>query len=221
MKRVLVIAPHADDEFIGVGGTILKEISNGNEVYVCIVTKGLPPVFDEKYGNEIQMEARKCHIQAGVKKTFYLNFPAVMLEEQHRYDINNKLLEVINEIKPNEVYIPHYGDMQKDHQIVAEACMVALRPKYANSPNKIYSYETLSETGWNFPSVNNAFIPNRFVDISNYINDKIRCLECYKSQLSSFPNARSLDAIIHLARFRGALMNVQAAEAFMVIREID
>lgn len=221
MKRILVIAPHADDEFIGVGGTILKEITNKNEVYVCVVTKGMPPLFNEDYANNIQLEAKKCHLEAGIKKTFFLDFPAVMLEQQHRYEINDRILEIVKEVKPDEVYIPHHGDMQKDHQIVAEACMVALRPKYSFSPKRIYSYETLSETGWNIPNCNNAFIPNRFVDISEQLEEKIRCLNFYESQLSAFPNARSIEAIVHLAKHRGSLMFVQAAEAFMVIREID
>ena len=221
MKRILVIAPHADDEFIGVGGTIIKEIENGNEVYVCIVTKGMPPLFTEAVANNIQSEAKKCHAEAKIKKTYFLDFPAVMLEEQHRYIVNDKILEVIEEVKPDEVYIPHFGDMQKDHQIVADACMVTLRPKYSFSPKRIYAYETLSETGWNVPSASNAFIPNRFVDISEQLDEKIRCMGFYKSQLYSFPNARSIEAIIHLAKYRGSLMNIHAAEAFMVIREID
>ncbi len=221
MKRILVIAPHADDEFIGVGGTIVKEIKNESEVFVCVVTKGASPLFTEAYANNIQLEAKKCHSEVGIKKTYFLDFPAVMLEEQHRYEVNNRILEVVKEVKPDEVYIPHYGDMQKDHQIVAEACMVALRPKYSFSPKRIYSYETMSETGWNVPNSNNAFIPNRFVDISEQLEEKIRCLSIYESQLSSFPNARSVEAIVHLAKYRGSLMTVQAAEAFMVIREID
>ena len=89
-----------------------------------------------------------------------------MLEEQHRYEINEKFLDVVKEVEPDEVFIPHVGDMQKDHQISAEAAMVALRPKYPFAPKRIYAYETLSETGWNIPNIQNEFIPNAFSDIS-------------------------------------------------------
>ena len=108
----------------------------------------------------------------------------------------------------------------KDHQIVAEAAMVALRPKYDFAPKKIYAYETLSETGWNIPNIQNEFIPNAYVDISEELNDKIKAMSIYKSQVSDFPNARSTETIEALAKFRGSVMNMRAAEAFMLIREL-
>ena len=99
--------------------------------------------------------------------------------------------------------------------------MVALRPKYSFSPKKIFIYETLSETGWNIPNINNEFIPNRFVDISKQLDRKIDALSVYKTQLSPFPNARSTESVVALAKFRGTTMNKEAAEAFMVVREIE
>ena len=137
--RVLVIAPHADDEIIGAGGTIIKHVSKGNEVYVCIVTRGVKPLFSDEYMMKVRNESLVCHKHIGIKETIFLEFPSVMLEEQHRYEINSKLLDVVKEVEPNEVYIPHVGDMQKDHQIVAEAAMVALRPKYPFAPKRIYA----------------------------------------------------------------------------------
>ena len=110
--------------------------------------------------------------------------------------------------------------MQKDHQIVAECAMVALRPKYIPRVNRIYAYETLSETGWNIPNVQNQFIPNVFVEITEQMEKKIEALECYKSQLSNFPDTRSVEAIEALARYRGALIHARAAEAFMLVRDI-
>jgi LmbE family N-acetylglucosaminyl deacetylase len=167
-----------------------------------------------------QQDARNCHQHIGVKKTFFLDFPAAMLEKCERYELNGRILDVIKEIQPDEVYIPHWGDMQKDHQIVADACMVALRPKYEPKVKRIYSYETMSETAWNAPNVQNEFIPNVFVDVSDTLCKKIEALGYFKSQLSPFPDARSLEAIEALAKYRGSLMHVKAAEAFMLIREI-
>lgn len=218
--KVLVIAPHADDEILGVGGTIIKNIKQGNSVYVCIVTRGVEPLFSNEYMNQLRQETNNCHKLLGIKKTFFLEYPSVMLEEQHRFEINNKILEVIKEVNPDEVYIPHVGDMQKDHQIVAEACMVAVRPKYSFTPKRILAYETLSETGWNTPNAQNDFIPNCFIDISDSLLAKLEAMKCYSSQLSMFPDARSLEAVEALAKYRGALMNLKAAEAFMLIREI-
>lgn len=218
--KLLIIAPHADDEIIGVGGTMIKNITEGNEVFVCVMTRGVKPLFSDEYMDRLRSETIACHEYIGIKKTFYLEFPSVMLEGQHRYEINAKILEVVKETEPDEVYIPHIGDIQKDHQIVADCAMVALRPKYTFAPKKIYAYETLSETGWNIPNIQNEFIPNTFVDIFNSLEKKLEAMKKYASQVSDFPDARSLEAIEALAKYRGALMNVRAAEAFMLLREI-
>ena len=218
MKNILIIAPHPDDEILGCGGTMLKYINEGNNIYVCIVTHAEPPIYPKGASIPIQAAAKKCHQWMGVKKTFFLDFPTVMLETVDRYKINNAILNVINETKADTVFIPHYGDMQKDHQIVAEACMVSVRPKYEHKVTEVYGYETMSETAWNIPNVQNEFIPNVFVDISDFIVSKLEAMKYYDSQLSPFPDARSLEAIEALARYRGALMHMKAAEAFMLLR---
>ena len=218
--NVLVIAPHPDDEILGVGGTMAKHIRDGNNVFVCIVTRGCIPLFSEEAVNRTREEAYKCHNFLGITETFYLDFPAVMLEKVERYDINDKIQKVITQVEPQIVYIPHHGDMQKDHQIISEASMVALRPKYSHRVEKIYAYETLSETEWNIPHATNALLPNVYSDISDFIKDKIEALKFYESQLSDFPNPRSIVAVEALARYRGSTINAMAAEAFMLIREI-
>lgn len=220
MKNILVIAPHPDDEILGCGGTMLKHIQNGDNVYVCIVTHAEPPVYPAGASDAIQASARKCHSWMGVKKTFFLDFPTVMLETVDRYIINNAILDVIIETKADTLYIPHYGDMQRDHQIVADACMVAVRPKYEHKVKTVYGYETMSETAWNAPNVQNEFIPNAYVDVSDYLDGKIESMRYYLSQVGHFPDARSFDAIKALAMYRGALMNMSAAEAFMILREL-
>ncbi len=220
MSKVLVIAPHPDDEMLGCGGTMIKHIEAGDDVYVCIVTKGYAPLFQEDVIEKGRNEARSCHKMIGVKETFFLDFPAAMIEKSDRFELNGKLLDIIRTVSPDEVFIPHWGDMQKDHQIVADACMVALRPKYEPKVKRIYSYETMSETAWNAPNVQNEFIPNVFVDISNQLVNKLDALSVFQSQLSSYPDARSIEAVEALAKYRGALMHTRAVEAFMLIREI-
>lgn len=219
--NVLVVAPHADDEMIGVGGTIVKHIAQNNKVYICIATKGAQPIFENAYVDKIRDETIKSHKFIGIEKTYFLDFPAVMLEQIPRHEINGELLKVINETKPDIVYIPHFGDMQKDHQIIAEAAMVAVRPKYEYMIKAVYAYETLSETEWNIPHAANAFIPNVFNDISEFLDSKLEAMKIYESQLADFPNPRSLVAIEALAGYRGSTINVNAAEAFMLIREIQ
>lgn len=218
--KVLVFAPHPDDEILGVGGTIAKRVKSGDEVYICIVTKGCKPLFDESFVAQGRAEALKAHKFLGVKDTVFLDFPAVMLENVPRYEFNGKIGDVVSEIKPDEVYIPHRGDMQIDHQMVVDAVMVAVRPKYEHKVKRVYAYETLSETGWNIPNTVNEFIPTVYEDITATIEDKLEAMKIFNSQLSQFPDARSIGALEALAKFRGATVGVCAAEAFSLIREI-
>ena len=129
-------------------------------------------------------------------------------------------MDVTKQIAPDEVYIPHRGDMQLDHKMIVDACMVALRPKYKHIVKRIYAYETLSETGWDIPNTTNEFIPTVYEDISKTLPIKLKAMELFKVQLGEFPEARSLGAIDALAKFRGSIVNIQAAEAFSLIREI-
>lgn len=218
--KILIIAPHPDDEILGTGGMAAKRIENGDTVYVCIVTKGKEPLFQEEYIKQGREEAKQADALLGVKETIFLDFPAVMLESIPRYKLNNEILRIIQSIEPDEVYIPHIGDMQKDHQIVTDAAMVALRPKYRHVVKRIYAYETLSETGWNIPNIQNEFIPTVYVDITDTLVKKKQALRLFQSQMGDFPYARSIEAIEALARFRGITVGVKAAEAFSLIREI-
>lgn len=221
-KKILIIAPHQDDEVLGCGGIMAKNIAEGNEVYVCSVTCGYPPIFPNvaQSANDRQ-DTINCHRFLGIKETFFLDLPAANLESVKRYEFNKMLLDVVQKIHPEEVYIPHRGDMQLDHQLVADAAMVALRPKYFPQVKKILAYETLSETDWNIPNVSNAFIPNVFENIEGFLNIKIEALSYFKSQIGDFPDPRSLEAVEALAKFRGAQMFWKAAEAFMLVRELN
>lgn len=218
--KVLVIAPHPDDEILGVGGTIKKRSKIGDEVYVCIVTKGYKPLFDEELIQMGREEAKIADKMLGVKETFFLDFPAVMLETVPRYEFNEKISEIVQKIQPDEIYIPHRGDMQIDHQMVVDAAMVAVRPKHKHKIKRVYAYETLSETGWNIPNQQNEFIPNVYEDITETLKDKLESMRIFKSQLGEFPEARSIGALDALAKYRGAIVGVKAAEAFILIREI-
>lgn len=218
--NVLVIAPHPDDEILGVGGTIAKRAMNGDNVYVCVVTKAGEPLFKDKLVEQGREECRKADHYLGVKETFFLDFPAVRLEEVARYKLNDELLKSVQRVRPEEVYIPHRGDMQLDHKMIVDAAMVALRPKYDYVVRRIYAYETLSETGWDIPNAVNDFIPTVYEDISDAVEKKLNAMNIFQSQLADFPAARSLGAIEALARYRGTTVNVMAAEAFMLIREV-
>ncbi len=223
--NVLVFAPHPDDEVLGCGGVMAKHAAQGDSVYVCVATCGHPPIFSDDLMREkgwphtLYPEIKKAHELLKVKETFYLDCPAADLESTKRFTLNGKLMDLIQQVKPDVVYMPHFGDMQKDHTILAEAVMVAVRPKYAHRVQTVYAYETLSETEWNIPHATNTFVPNVFVDVAEYLDMKLQAMNCFQSQLGPFPDPRSLEAVEALAKLRGSTMNAKAAEAFMMIRE--
>lgn len=212
--KVLVFAPHNDDEVLGVGGTIAKYASEGHEIFVCEVTSG-------KNIEKLKREALEAHKILGVKDTIFLNLPTIGLADIPKKSLNKAIQETVDKIKPDIAFIPHKGDMHLDHKMVAESAMVALRP--VNSPHlkAIYSYETLSETEWNIPSPDNNFVPNVWVDITDTIEKKIEAMKCYQSQLYDFPHPRSLEAIEALSKLRGSTICVNNAESFMLIRSIQ
>lgn len=223
--NILVFAPHPDDEVLGCGGVMSKFAQQGHEVYVCVATCGHPPIFDDtlmrknNWPHTLYPEIQKAHALLGVRETFYLDCPAADMESTKRFTLNGEIMDLIQKIKPDVVYMPHFGDMQKDHTLLAEAIMVAVRPKGKHIVQKVYAYETLSETEWNIPHVTNVFIPNTYVDISDYLDKKVEAMNCYQSQLGAFPDPRSLEAVTALAKLRGSTMFANAAEAFMLVRE--
>ena len=218
--KILVIAPHPDDEVLGCGGTIARYAEEGHEVYVCVVTKGTEPLFPEEQVTQVRSECAEADRLLGVKETRFLDFPAAMIESVPRYKLNDSISALIREIDPDEVFIPHRGDMQLDHKMIVDACMVALRPRGNNRVSRIYAYETLSETGWDIPNTVNEFIPTVYIDITDHIERKIEGMKVFESQLADYPAARSIEAIRALAMYRGSTVNCMYAESFSLIREI-
>lgn len=220
MSKVLVIAPHPDDEVLGCAGTIAKHVLNGNKIYVCIVTETYPPDWPTDDLMRRKEEVLKADKLLGVRKTYFLGFPTVRLDTVPQKELNEKLTKVINQVKPELVYIPHRGDINQDHRLVFDAAMVAVRPKPGSLVRRVLSYEILSETEWGAPFRDNVFIPNVYVDISETLETKLKAMSEYKSELKEYPHPRSLEAISALAKVRGSSIGVRAAEAFMLVREV-
>ena len=221
MAKVLVIAPHPDDEVLGCGGTIARYTKNGDDVYLCVVTKAYTPDWPEDEIKERRDEVLRVNRILGIKKTYFLDLPTAKLDTIPQKELNEVIAQVTNEVQPEIIYIPHGGDVNNDHRLVFDAAMVAIRPRPGPVIKRVLSYETLSETEWAAPSKESAFMPNVYVDISGALETKLKAMAEYKSELKEFPHPRSLEAISALAKVRGATVGVEAAEAFRLIREIE
>jgi N-acetylglucosamine malate deacetylase 1 len=222
-KKILILAPHADDEILGCGGTIAKFNKLGHEVYVLILTNanvGAPEIFKQKDIELIRKESVIANKIIGTKKLFFENLPALNLNNYPLYKISNLINDYLIKINPNIIFIPSLIDINLDHKIIFNASKVALRPNKKNNIEKIFSYEVLSETEWN--ENNLTFSPNYFVKLNkSHIDLKIKSFLKYKSQVKKFPNPRSKEGILNLSKLRGSNISEEYSEAFKVERIIS
>lgn len=224
--KVLVVAPHADDEVLGMGGTIARFADEGHNVYVAIMTghgeEGEHPIYPREEWEKIRAEAQKAHEILHVKETLYREIPAVLVAETPSWKVNKITEDLLAEVRPDVLYLPFQFDMHRDHREIFHSFSVAYRPnsEVGKSIRGIYSYEVMSETHWSSPYLEPGFIPNAWSDISGHLEKKVAALECFKSQMRAFPDARSIEGVEALAKWRGALAGFHAAEAFVQIRAI-
>lgn len=215
----IVIAPHADDETLGCGGTIKKLKENGERFYWFLVTEPT-----ESMGLTEEYMALRETVITNVSKAYdfdrviRLGFPATELE--------NKLVsKIIDGIKSNlpsterlRIFAPFPGDAHSDHFFCFNAALALSKWFRTENFEALYCYETLSETEFGVNPVNLNFNPNIFSDITQYMDFKISTMEKYKTEIGDFPFPRSQISIESLARFRGSASGFDYAEAFMLIK---
>ncbi len=217
-KPILVIAPHPDDEILGVGGTMAKYVNMGCPVTVLTISGHLPPLYPQGVYERTVEEAREAHALVGVKDSIFLKIPATMLSTVPVYELNERVLEVVRSVRPAVVLCP-YPDRHVDHRLVFESAMVATRPVDTGSTIEIVAaYETLSETHWNAPHIEPNFVPNWVVDITDFLDTKKRALNCYASQIQPFPGPRSVEAAVALAMMRGTQAGFAYGEGLQIVR---
>ena len=223
MKKILILAPHADDEILGCGGLITKYSKKNYQISVLILTnahKGAPEIYSEKKIHQIRNEAIKANNFIGTKKLFFENLPALNLSNYPIYKITNVLNKYLDDIKPEILLIPSSNDIHDDHKIIFKAAKVAARTNKKSKLKKILSYEVLSETEWN--ENEQAFSPNYYVSLSKAdINNKVKAFLKYKTQIKKYPHPRSKEGIINLSKVRGSSVFLNYAEAFKVEKIID
>jgi LmbE family N-acetylglucosaminyl deacetylase len=226
MARILVIAPHADDETIGVGGTIARRVHEGHEVHVAVITghgDQPHPLWPRDVWDRVRAEARRAMDILGVASLTFDEVPAALVAQEAGWKLNRTIGEIVERVRPEVLYVPFLFDLHKDHREIFHAASVAWRSssELGRAIRSVFCYEVASETHWNAPYVEAGFLPNTWVDISGYLDAKLRALACYESQVRPAPDARSLDALRALAVWRGSQQGFAAAEAFVAIRLLD
>lgn len=222
MIRILVISVHPDDETLGCGGTLLKHAACGDDLHWLLVTSAHEPLYSSSQIKTQEEQAKTVNEAYGFKTLHWLRFPTTQLDRIPMNDLVCSIKQVVEELRPEIVLVPNRSDVHSDHRIIFQAAYAALKPFYMRSLGlrKILAYEVLSETEAAPPFPENAFLPNVFVDISDNLDNKIDIMRIYRSEIHSDPLPRGPSAISALARYRGATIGVEYAEAFMLIREL-
>lgn len=217
-RRLMVIAPHPDDECLGAGGILARAARSGMETAVLTVAGHMPPLYtDDDYRVTVR-EAHAAHAHLGVAQSVFLDIPAVLVGAEPTHELNGRVHAAVADFAPDILLIP-YPDRHVDHRIIFDAAMVAARPVgVGRGIRLVAAYETLSETHWNAPHVEPNFTPNWVVDITGDLETKLGALGRYESQIGPFPGPRSLEAVRALAVFRGTQAGFAAGEGFHILR---
>ena len=226
MKKILIISAHPDDEILGCGGLIKKNIKKKNRIRILFLAEGVTSRYPKnELNNSIVIKKSEMRNKnailalnsLGVKKSeiFLSTNKCCRLDDFNQLEIVKVIEKHIKEFKPNQIFTHWHSDANIDHRIVHQATITASRPVYKFKINLIASYEVLSSTEWNFKE---SFNPNYFEDITDYIDDKVRALKFYKYEIKSYPHSRSIKSIISLSNYRGVQSGFKNAEAFQIIK---
>lgn len=226
MKKVLVIAAHPDDEVLGVGGTIAKLSSTGAECHLLIVTDGSSSQYrDSNHLHEIieakKLETKGCADLLGFKSIHYGELPDMKLDKTPHIAINHVIEKVIDEVQPDIVFTHFWGDVNRDHQEVYKSTLVAVRPVMGQVVKELYSYRVPSSTEWTPNKADTMFMPNYFVDIEKYAEQKYKAFACYATELREYPHPRSVEYLRESDKAAGLRVGLLAAEEFVLMRKID
>jgi N-acetylglucosamine malate deacetylase 1 len=219
-KSILVIAAHPDDEVLGCGGTINRHVDNGDKVNVLFMSDGVTSRnikgTEQESRNQSAIEA--CSI-LGTQEPIFLDYPDNRMDSLALLDVVQSVETIINKKKPNVIYTHHSGDLNIDHRVTHQAVMTACRPQPNFFVNEIYSFEVLSSTEWQTQDTP-PFVPNYFIDVTPYIDNKRKALTAYVSEMKPQPHSRSIENVLRLNAVRGNSVGLEYAEAFMVLRKI-
>lgn len=219
MDKVLVIAPHPDDETLGCGGSLLKHDKNGDKLSWLICTevhKGLG--WSAKKIQRRKKEIKLVKESYNFESVFSLGIPAAKVDQKPISELAKELGDIAKKLSPNIIYMPYINDVHTDHYIIGKVLQSLIKWFRYPSLKKVLIYETLSETNFNFAS-QNKFQPNTFNNITDFIDKKINIMKIYKSELKEHPFPRSEDSIKALAVLRGSQSGHKYAEAFNLIFE--
>ncbi|MDO6426451.1 PIG-L deacetylase family protein [Thalassotalea sp. 1_MG-2023] len=220
-RKILVVAPHPDDETLGCGGTLLKHKAQGDTIHWLIVTKMTDKLgYSNQQITNREKEIKQVADAYDFDSINQLSWPPAGLDNIPTGELVGSISTIMQNIKPNIIYLPYKYDVHSDHKYCFDASVSASKSFRAPFIQSIRVYETLSETDFNLDP-NHVFTPNLWIDITGYLEKKIEITNHYQSEFGLFPFPRSEETLTALAQLRGAQINSHAAESFMLLKEIQ
>lgn len=220
--RTLVIAPHPDDELLGCGGTLLRRRSEGATIGWLLMTAiteagGWSRARIDQRAREI--EQVRTGLGVDVAHFYPLDFSTTALDQIPMRTLVARVSDAFAAFQPEEVLLPYPGDVHSDHRITFEAASACTKWFRYPSIKRVLTYETPSETDAGIDPRFTAFRPNSFVDIGDFMPQKLALMHVYGSEMGDFPFPRSDQALTALAQVRGSQSGCAAAEAFQLLVE--
>jgi N-acetylglucosamine malate deacetylase 1 len=178
MKKVLIITPHPDDETLGCGGTILRHLKEGDQVYWLICTT----ITEELGFSKARIEKRADEINR-VNQAFrftgfrQLGFPTTFLDQVPQNQIIEEISKFLTEIQADTLYLPYRNDVHSDHANVFDASISCTKSFRYPFVKRVRVYETLSETEFGLRTDDPGFKPNLWIYISSFLDQKVEIMK--------------------------------------------
>jgi LmbE family N-acetylglucosaminyl deacetylase len=217
-KNVLIVAPHADDETLGAGGTILRLRASGARVTWLLLTQVTAEHFGQTFAERRRREVDAVNEAYGFDRAVELPFAGGHLHQADLSDLLARVSSVVTEVRPDAVLTAYPGDAHSEHLLGFKAVCAATKTFRFPFVRHVGCYETLSETDFALDPDSPGFRPNLLVDISEHLERKIEIMKLYESELGEHPFPRSAESIRALARLRGSARQCAAAEAFSMLK---
>lgn len=205
-NRIMVVAPHPDDEVIGCGGLLARAAREGSQTHVVVVAC-----------EDAQREVELAHATntLGVFSTAVLFAGAAFIDHVADHEIVGGIDAELAAFRPELVLIPSMAGYHQEHRRVASLAVSAMRPgggrSSGHAPAQVWYYEAPADVS----SPTGAWSPTITIELSDAdLDDKIAAMECHASQVRPAPSERSLDALRSLAVLRGSQVGVHLGEAY-------
>ncbi len=220
--NVLAISAHPDDETLGCGGTLLRHHAQGDTIHWAVTTQAHAPKWPQEVIQRKAAEVAAVAKAYSMASTHKLGMPTIRLDTIPLEEVIAGLRTVIEQVRPEVVYLPHFGDVHTDHHVVFQATLSVLKAFYMRTlgVRRVLSYETLSSTEAAAPQAYRAFVPNVYFDITPQMDRKIEIMSLFATECQPDPMPRGPSAIRALGRYRGATVGVEYAEACVLVREV-